>query len=235
MFLCETKNCPIGGVIETAENFTCIYCHRIQNILLYGSDIKQCKKTFDSFSIKSIDTTKPSDGAEFARIYCEKNHFSESIFQEIKEIERTFKCYNSKISFAIATILALKQNSIHVNTFHLAKFFNILHSSLRKCVYFQEPVVTIDVIKGLVEKFAIFFNLDYKSISIVCNRIKSDTFLSSGLNPIITICVFLCNYIVETKNVSIQRGSSIVSDYFKINRNTVLRHAKILKKLSNPC
>ena len=230
MLLCETNNCPFGGVIETDENYTCIYCHRVQSMILHGDTTNQSEKDLNSLSIKSIVTNKLSPGLEIAKMYCEKNHYSDSIFQDIKKLEGTFKCTNSKISFAVATALIMKKNSIFVSTQYLADFFNILYSSLRKCKYFQDPGVTNGEIRGLVEKFANFFNLDYKSVIIVSNMIKNDTILSSGLNPLIIISVFLCKYIVENNIISIQRASSIVSNYFKVNRNTVLRHVKMVNK-----
>ena len=109
MFFCETVNCPSGGVVETGENYTCLNCNRVQSIILYGDGSKQPEKCLDSLSEKIIDRNKNSPGLELAKMFCEKNHYSESILQDIKKLEKTFKCSNSKISFAVATVLTLKK------------------------------------------------------------------------------------------------------------------------------
>ena len=108
----------------------------------------------------------------------------------------------------------------------MADFFTILYSSLRKCKYFQDQGISNIEIRGLIEKIVDFLDLDYKSVEVIADMIKNDKILSSGLNPLVTISVFLCKYLVENNIFSIQRSSSIVSNYFKISRNTLLRHTK---------
>ena len=103
MFFCETVNCPSGGVVETGENFTCLNCNRVQSIILYGDGSKQPEKCLDSLSVKIIDRNKNSPCLELAKMY------SGSILQDIKKLEKTFKCSNSKISFAVATVFTLKK------------------------------------------------------------------------------------------------------------------------------
>ena len=226
MFSCETVNCPSGGVVETGENFTCLNCNRVQSIILYGDCSKQPENCLDSISIKIIDRKKNSAGLELAKMFCDKNQYNDSILQDIKKLEKTFKCSNSKISFAVATFLTLKKNNTFVSCQYLADFFSILYSSLRKCKYFQDQGISNIEIRGLIEKIVDFLDLDYKSVEIIANMIKNDKTLSSGLNPLVTISVFLCKYLVESNIFSIQRASVAVSNYFKINRITVLRHTK---------
>ena len=226
MFSCETDNCPSGGIVETEENFTCLNCNRVQSVILYGDDVIQSENYLDPSNIKIIDRKKTSPGLELAKMFCDINHYNDSILRDIKRLEKTLKCSNSKISFAVSTFLTLKKNNIFVNCQYLADFFTILYSSLRKCKYFQDQGISNIEIRGLIEKIVDFLDLDYKSVEVIADMIKNDKILSSGLNPLVTISVFLCKYLVENNIFSIQRSSSIVSNYFKISRNTLLRHAK---------
>ena len=226
MFSCETDNCPSGGIVETEENFTCLNCNRVQSVILYGDDVIQSENYLDPSNIKIIDRKKTSPGLELAKMFCDINHYNDSILRDIKRLEKTLKCSNSKISFAVSTFLTLKKNNIFVNCQYLADFFTILYSSLRKCKYFQDQGISNIEIRGLIEKIVDFLDLDYKSVEVIADMIKNDKILSSGLNPLVTISVFLCKYLVEKNIFSIQRSSSIVYNYFKISRNTLLRHAK---------
>ena len=226
MFSCETDNCPSGGIVETEENFTCLNCNRVQSVILYGDDVIQSENYLDPSNIKIIDRKKTSPGLELAKMFCDINHYNDSILRDIKRLEKTLKCSNSKISFAVSTFLTLKKNGIFVNCQYLADFFTILYSSLRKCKYFQDQGISNIEIRGLIEKIVDFLDLDYKSVEVIADMIKNDKILSSGLNPLVTISVFLCKYLVEKNIFSIQRSSSIVSNYFKISRNTLLRHTK---------
>lgn len=226
MFSCETDNCPSGGIVETEENFTCLNCNRVQSVILYGDDVIQSENYLDPSNIKIIDRKKTSPGLELAKMFCDINHYNDSILRDIKRLEKTLKCSNSKISFAVSTFLTLKKNNIFVNCQYLADFFTILYSSLRKCKYFQDQGISNIEIRGLIEKIVDFLDLDYKSVEVIADMIKNDKILSSGLNPLVTISVFLCKYLVENNIFSIQRSSSIVSNYFKISRNTLLRHTK---------
>ena len=226
MFSCETDNCPSGGIVETEENFTCLNCNRVQSVILYGDDVIQSENYLDPSNIKIIDRKKISPGLELAKMFCDINHYNDSILRDIKRLEKTLKCSNSKISFAVSTFLTLKKNNIFVNCQYLADFFTILYSSLRKCKYFQDQGISNIEIRGLIEKIVDFLDLDYKSVEVIADMIKNDKILSSGLNPLVTISVFLCKYLVENNIFSIQRSSSIVSNYFKISRNTLLRHTK---------
>ena len=226
MFSCETDNCQSGGIVETEENFTCLNCNRVQSVILYGDDVIQSENYLDPSNIKIIDRKKTSPGLELAKMFCDINHYNDSILRDIKRLEKTLKCSNSKISFAVSTFLTLKKNNIFVNCQYLADFFTILYSSLRKCKYFQDQGISNIEIRGLIEKIVDFLDLDYKSVEVIADMIKNDKILSSGLNPLVTISVFLCKYLVEKNIFSIQRSSSIVSNYFKISRNTLLRHTK---------
>ena len=226
MFSCETDNCPSGGIVETEENFTCLNCNRVQSVILYGDDVIQSENYLDPSNIKIIDRKKTSPGLELAKMFCDINHYNDSILRDIKRLEKTLKCSNSKISFAVSTFLTLKKNNIFVNCQYLADFFTILYSSLRNCKYFQDQGISNIEIRGLIEKIVDFLDLDYKSVEVIADMIKNDKILSSGLNPLVTISVFLCKYLVEKNIFSIQRSSSIVSNYFKISRNTLLRHTK---------
>ena len=226
MFSCETDNCPSGGIVETEENFTCLNCNRVQSVILYGDDVIQSENYLDPSNIKIIDRKKTSPGLELAKMFCDINHYNDSILRDIKRLEKTLKCSNSKISFAVSTFLTLKKNNIFVNCQYLADFFTILYSSLRNCKYFQDQGISNIEIRGLIEKIVDFLDLDYKSVEVIADMIKNDKILSSGLNPLVTISVFLCKYLVENNIFSIQRSSSIVSNYFKISRNTLLRHTK---------
>ena len=226
MFSCQTDNCPSGGVVETRENFTCLNCNRVQSVILYGDDVIQSENYLDPSNIKIIDRKKTSPGLELAKMFCDINHYNDSILRDIKRLEKTLKCSNSKISFAVSTYLTLKKNNIFVNCQYLSDFFTILYSSLRKCKYFQDQGISNIEIRGLIEKIVDFLDLDYKSVEVIADMIKNDKILSSGLNPLVTISVFLCKHLVENNIFSIQRSSSIVSNYFKISRNTLLRHTK---------
>ena len=226
MFSCQTDNCPSGGVVETRENFTCLNCNRVQSVILYGDDVIQSENYLDPSNIKIIDRKKTSPGLQLAKMFCDINHYNDSILRDIKRLEKTLKCSNSKISFAVSTYLTLKKNNIFVNCQYLSDFFTILYSSLRKCKYFQDQGISNIEIRGLIEKIVDFLDLDYKSVEVVADMIKNDKILSSGLNPLVSISVFLCKYLVEKNMFSIHRASSIVSNYFKISRNTLLRHTK---------
>jgi hypothetical protein len=165
--------------------------------------------------------------------FCEKNYMSDSLLREILEVEKSLreKCIqkNSKITFAIAIIKTFNKNEIFVDSQYLATFFDILHSSLQKNLFFEMPNNSVNSQKKLLEKFGYKMGLTYQETNKVLQNMVSDTKLSSGLSPIVKLSVFVCLYLEEFKLLSRHRSCSIVSAYFHISRNTILKHIKAVK------
>ena len=87
MVLCTTFDCPEGGVIQTSENYSCLYCSRVIDTLIYGEDF-QVKANYDIQSDGLFKSSKKSEGERISEKFCEKNHFPDTVFGEIKTQEK---------------------------------------------------------------------------------------------------------------------------------------------------
>lgn len=229
MVLCATLDCPEGGVIQTSENYTCLFCSRVVDTLIYGEEI-QVKSNYDIQSDATFKSSKKSEGERIAEKFCEKNHFSDTVFEDIKTHEKHLTIFsnkkNSRVRFALATITILNKHDIFVDSSYIAKVFRVLYSSLEKDSNLIKSSNSDESVKNLLQIFAHNFDLNYKTGLDIYQNIMEDVTFSSGMNPLVKISVFACISLSSKKNLSIHKATSIVSEYFHISRNTILKHVK---------
>ena len=236
MIVCTTVNCPEGGVIQTSENYTCLFCSRIVNTPLYGEDL-QIKYNSSMKTSDVLSVVKKTEGEFLAEKYCEKNHFPDSLLTDIQSLEKSLPIFstqkNSRLRFAVSTCIILNKRDLFVDSNYIASFFRVLNSSLEKNLRFKKFCNSNNSIKSLIQIFAHNFDLDFKSGEDIYTNMMEDGTFSTGLNPIVKISVFSCIQLSTVKNISIHRASTVVCGYFHISRNTILKHVKKYKLLKS--
>lgn len=225
---CSNSECFEGGsVILTRENYTCLHCHRVVDTAVFDTDL-----SFNPSQHRDIFYQPVGDkslGAGLAASFCEKRHYSDGLLFEIFSTEqkiRYMSSKNSKISFAIAVIIVFNKNDLFVDLNILSQFFGVSISSLQNNRGFIHPKNTLTSLLKLLDGFAYKMNWVHQDTETIKAEITNSKKLSSGLNPVTKLAVFACLHLKSKKAISIHRCSCIVSDYFNVSRNLLIKYCK---------